>query len=158
MYKYILKRILFLIPTILGVTLIIYAVMNITPGDPAAAILGPGTPEADRIAYNEKIGYNDPFLQKYVRYVKNMVVHQDFGISYVTKQSAFTEILPRYLITIELSFLGVFLAALIGIPLGIKSAVNQYSLWDTIPSLLAFFMAAFPALSSWYVCCMTTVR
>ena len=145
MYKYILKRILFLIPTILGVTLIIYAVMNITPGDPAAQILGPGTPEADRIAYNEKLGYNDPFLQKYVRYVKNMVVHQDFGISYVTKQSAFTEILPRYLITIELSFLGVFLAALIGIPLGIKSAVNQYSLWDTIPSLLAFFMAAFPA-------------
>ena len=55
MYKYILKRLLFLIPTILGVTLIIYAVMNITPGDPAAAILGPGTPEADRIAYNEML-------------------------------------------------------------------------------------------------------
>ena len=72
MYKYILKRILFLIPTILGVTLIIYAVMNITPGDPAAAILGAGTPEADRIAYNEKIGYNDPFLQKYV--VKGVMI------------------------------------------------------------------------------------
>lgn len=158
MYKYILKRILFLIPTILGVTLIIYAVMNITPGDPAAAILGPGTPEADRIAYNEALGYNDPFLEKYVRYVKKMVVDQDFGISYVTKQSVFKEIWPRYVITLELSFLGVFLAALLGVPLGIKSAVNQYTLWDTIPSLAAFFLAAFPAfvlgLLLMYVFCL----
>ncbi len=145
MYRYVLKRIAFLIPTILGVTLIIYAVMNITPGDPGRAVLGPGTPQADIDAYNESIGYNDPFLIKYKNYVKKMIVDQDFGISYVTKQDAFNEIWPRYKITLALSFMGVFLAALIGIPLGIKSAVNQYSLWDTIPSLAAFFLAAFPA-------------
>ena len=145
MYRYVLKRIAFLIPTILGVTLIIYAVMNITPGDPGRAVLGPGTPQADIDAYNESIGYNDPFLIKYKNYVKKMVVDQDFGISYVTKQDAFKEIWPRYKITLALSFLGVFLAAVIGIPLGIKSAVTQYSLWDTIPSLAAFFLAAFPA-------------
>jgi peptide/nickel transport system permease protein len=140
-----LKRIAFLIPTILGVTLIIYAVMNITPGDPGRAVLGPGTPQADIDAYNESIGYNDPFLIKYKNYVKKMIVNQDFGISYVTKQDAFNEIWPRYKVTLALSFMGVFLAALLGIPLGIKSAVNQYSLWDTIPSLTAFFLAAFPA-------------
>jgi len=145
MYRYVLKRIAFLIPTILGVTLIIYAVMNITPGNPGLAVLGPGTPAVDVEAYNESIGYNDPFLIKYKNYVKKMVVDQDFGISYVTKQDAFKEIWPRYKVTLALSFMGVFLAALIGIPLGIKSAVNQYSLWDTIPSLVAFFMAAFPA-------------
>lgn len=145
MYRYVLKRIAFLIPTILGVTLIIYAVMNITPGDPGRAILGPGTPKADIDAYNESIGYNDPFLIKYKNYVKKMIVNQDFGISYVTKQDAFNEIWPRYKVTLALSFMGVFLAALLGIPLGIKSAVNQYSLWDTIPSLTAFFLAAFPA-------------
>ncbi len=145
MYRYVLKRIAFLIPTILGVTLIIYAVMNITPGDPGRAVLGPGTPQADIDAYNESIGYNDPFLIKYKNYVKKMIVDQDFGISYVTKQDAFNEIWPRYKVTLALSFMGVFLAALIGIPLGIKSAVNQYSLWDTIPSLAAFFLAAFPA-------------
>ncbi len=145
MYRYVLKRIAFLIPTILGVTLIIYAVMNITPGDPGRAVLGPGTPQADIDAYNESIGYNDPFLIKYKNYVKKMIVNQDFGISYVTKQDAFNEIWPRYKVTLALSFMGVFLAALLGIPLGIKSAVNQYSLWDTIPSLTAFFLAAFPA-------------
>ena len=145
MYRYILKRVAFLIPTILGVTLIIYAVMNITPGDPGRAVLGPGTPQADIDAYNESVGYNDPFLVKYKNYVKKMVIDHDFGISYVTKQDAFKEIWPRYKITLSLSFMGVFLAALIGIPMGIKSAVNQYSLWDTIPSLAAFFLAAFPA-------------
>ena len=145
MYRYILKRVAFLIPTILGVTLIIYAVMNITPGDPGRAVLGPGTPQADIDAYNESVGYNDPFLVKYKNYVKKMVIDHDFGISYVTKQDAFKEIWPRYKVTLSLSFMGVFLAALIGIPMGIKSAVNQYSLWDTIPSLAAFFLAAFPA-------------
>ena len=145
MYKFVIKRILLLIPTILGVTLIIYAVMNITPGNPGQAILGTGVSQEDIDAYNEKLGYNDPFLQKYVRYVKNMIFDQDFGISYVTKQDAFTEILPRYLITLKLAFLGVFLSAIIGIPLGIKAAVEQYKLWDTIPSIIAFLLAAVPA-------------
>lgn len=144
MSKFVIKRLLFLIPTILGVTLIIYAVMNITPGNPGQAILGPGVPPADIEAYNEAIGYNDPFLVKYVRYIKNMIFHQDFGISYITKQGVFDEIWPRYIITIKLAFLGVFLSAIIGVPLGIKSAVNQYKLWDTIPSLISFFLAAIP--------------
>ena len=144
MSKFVIKRLLFLIPTILGVTLIIYAVMNITPGNPGQAILGPGVPPADIEAYNDAIGYNDPFLVKYVRYIKNMIFHQDFGISYITKQGVFDEIWPRYIITIKLAFLGVFLSAIIGVPLGIKSAVNQYKLWDTIPSLISFFLAAIP--------------
>ena len=144
MYKFITKRVLFLIPTILGVTLIIYAVMNITPGDPGRMILGSNVSQEDVDAYNHTLGYDLPFLQKYIRYVKNMFTG-DFGISYVTKQNAFHEIWPRYIITLKLSFFGVFLAAILGIPLGIKSAVKQYSLWDTIPSLIAFFLAAVPA-------------
>ena len=144
MYKFISKRVLFLIPTILGVTLIIYAVMNITPGDPGRMVLGTSVSQEDVDAYNHALGYDLPFLQKYIRYVKNMFTG-DFGISYVTKQNAFHEIWPRYIITLKLSFFGVFLAALLGIPLGIKSAVKQYSLWDTIPSLIAFFLAAVPA-------------
>ena len=99
MYKYVLKRILFLIPTILGVALIIYAVMNITPGDPGRIILGPTVPQEDVDAYNDALGYNDPFLVKYVRYVKNLFTG-DFGISYVTKKDAFVEIWPRYLVTL----------------------------------------------------------
>ena len=74
-----------------------------------------------------------------------MVVNRDFGISYFTKQSVFNEIWPRYLVTIKLAFMGVILSAAIGIPLGIYAAVKQYTLWDTIPSIIAYLIAAVPA-------------
>ncbi|HCX62624.1 MAG TPA: peptide ABC transporter permease, partial [Clostridiales bacterium] len=64
MYNYIIKRILFLIPTVLGVVFIIYFVMNITPGDPARAMLGSSAPQADIDKLNHELGYDLPFLQK----------------------------------------------------------------------------------------------
>ena len=136
MYKYIAKRLLFLIPTILGVTFIIFAVMNITPGDPGRAILGVNASQADVDAYNHELGYDKPFLEKYVNYLEKMIFHGDFGTSYYTKQSVFDEIWPRYTLTIRMSLIAIILSSLIGIPIGIYAAVKQYSLWDTIPSLL----------------------
>jgi peptide/nickel transport system permease protein len=145
MYRYIIKRLLFLIPTILGVVFIIFLVMSFTPGDPARALLGVSAPQADVDALNHELGYDLPFLQKYFNYIKNMVVNRDFGTSYFTKQSVFDEIWPRYLVTIKLAMMGVVLSSIIGIPLGIYAAVKQYSLWDTIPSILAFLIAAIPS-------------
>jgi len=145
MYRYIIKRILFLIPTILGVVFIIFFVMNITPGDPARAMLGSSAPQVDIDKLNHELGYDLPFVQKYFNYIYNMVVKQDFGVSYFTKQSVFAEIWPRYIITIKLALMGVFVSSVIGIPLGIYAAVKQYSLWDTIPSILAFLIAAVPS-------------
>jgi len=142
MYRYIIKRLLFLIPTILGVVFIIFLVMSFTPGDPARALLGVSAPQADVDALNHELGYDLPFLQKYFNYIKNMVVNRDFGTSYFTKQSVFDEIWPRYLVTIKLAMMGVVLSSIIGIPLGIYAAVKQYSLWDSIPSILAFLIAA----------------
>ena len=144
MSKYVIKRILFLIPTIIGVTLIIYFVMNLTPGDPGRAILGTGVPQEDIDAYNHAIGYDLPFFQKFLNYLENMFLHGDFGISYVTKQPVFQEIWPRYITTIKLAFIGMIVSTLIGIPLGIYAAVKQYSLTDTISSLISFFLAAVP--------------
>jgi peptide/nickel transport system permease protein len=144
MHIYILKRLLFLIPTILGVTFIIFAIMNVTPGDPGRAFLGVNASQADIDAYNRQIGYDLPLLRKYANYVKNIVTEGDFGTSYFTKQKVFKEIWPRYVLTVKLSLMGVALAALIGVPLGILAAVRQYSLLDTIPSLISFFIAAIP--------------
>jgi len=145
MYRYIIKRLLFLIPTILGVVFIIFLVMNITPGDPARALLGVSAPQVDVDILNHELGYDLPFFQKYINYIKNMVLERDFGVSYFTKQSVFDEIWPRYLVTIKLALMGVLISASIGIPLGIYAAVKQYSLWDTIPSILAFLIAAIPS-------------
>ena len=144
MSKYVIKRILFLIPTVIGVTLIIYFVMNLTPGNPARAILGTGVPQADIDAYNHAIGYDLPFLQKFENYLVNMFFHGDFGISYVTKQPVFQEIWPRYIVTMKLAFTGMIVSTIIGIPLGICAAVKQYSVTDTVSSLISFLLAAVP--------------
>lgn len=144
MYKYVLKRLLFLIPTVLGVTFIIYAVMNITPGDPGRAILGANALQADVDAYNQMLGYNLPFLQKFFNYIKDLFLEGDFGVSYFTKQPVFAEIWPRYLFSVRLALMGAIASAVVGIPLGIYAAVKQYSLWDTVPSIISFFTAAIP--------------
>ena len=145
MYRYVIKRLLFLIPSVLGVIFILFLVMSMTPGDPARILLGDAASQEQINELNRQLGYDLPFLEKYVRYVYQMVVHQDFGVSYFTKQSVFEEIWPRYIVTVKLAFIGVVLSSLIGIPFGIYTAVRQYSLWDTIPSLIAFFIAAIPS-------------
>lgn len=144
MYKYIIKRLLFLIPTVIGVTFIIYFIMNITPGDPGRAILGSGVSQADVDAYNHAIGYDLPFLQKFINYLEDMFFHGDFGTSYVTKQPVFNEIWPRFITTIQLAFLGMIVSTVIGIPLGIYAAVKQYSVTDTVASVISFLLAAVP--------------
>ena len=145
MYRYVIQRLLFLIPSVLGVIFILFLVMSMTPGDPARILLGDAASQAQVDELNHQLGYDLPFLEKYVRYVYQVVVHQDFGVSYFTKQSVFEEIWPRYIVTVKLAFIGVILSSLIGIPFGIYTAVRQYSLWDTIPSLIAFFIAAIPS-------------
>lgn len=145
MIVYIVKRLLFLIPTVLGVTLIIFIVMNITPGDPARALLGASASQESVDQLNHELGYDQPFLTKYVNYLERIVVKQDFGTSYFTKQPVIKEIWPRFKITVLLSLIGVLLSVLIGVPLGVLTAVKQYSLLDSIPSLFAFLFAAIPS-------------
>jgi peptide/nickel transport system permease protein len=144
MYRYVIKRLLFLIPTILGVTLIIFFVMQITPGNPGRMILGVNALKADVDALNHELGFDRPFLIRYVNYIKKIVVNRDFGTSYFTKKPVFDEIWPRFMVTIRLSLVAIAIAIVTGVPLGIYSAVRQYTLWDTIPSLVAFFLAAIP--------------
>ena len=145
MYRYVLKRILFLIPTILGVIFIIFFVLNLTPGDPGRSILGPSAPQEAVDQLNEELGYNDPLVVKYVKYIKQLVVDHSFGVSYFTKQLVMDEVLGRFWVTLKLSFIGIIISTLVGVPLGMLTAVKQYSIWDYIPSMIAFLLAAVPA-------------
>lgn len=145
MYKYVIKRILFLIPTILGVAFIIYFVLNLTPGNPGRSILGPTASLEAVEQLNEELGYNDPFLKKYANYIIDVVTKGDFGTSYFTKQPVMNEVLPRFAVTLKLALIGIVISTLIGVPIGILTAVKQYSAWDYIPSILAFLLAAIPS-------------
>ena len=85
MLKYVGKRLLMMIPVLLGVTFIIFSMLYITPGDPARLVLGDSaSPEAVE-QYREEQGLNDPFLVQYGRYMKNLILHGDLGTSYSTK-------------------------------------------------------------------------
>lgn len=84
MHRYIIKRLLFLIPTVLGVTLIIFIVMSITPGNPGRMILGPNANAAEVEAMNEELGYNDPVVVRWFNYLKDIVTKGSFGQSYST--------------------------------------------------------------------------
>lgn len=143
MAKFILKRILILIPTLLAIIFIVFVLMNITPSNPAQVMLGPkATQEAvDRL--NHELGIDRPLLVRYVNYVADLV-QGDMGISYTTGRAVFDGIISRFPITILLATSAILLAVLIGVPLGIVAAVKQYSVFDIAGTSFAMFMASMP--------------
>ena len=143
MYKYICKRILMMIPVIIGVSLLVFLVLKMTPGDPARVVAGSEADEATVEQIREELGLNKPVLQQYVDYMLNLL-HGDMGTSYTTNKPVVDEILARMPTTFILAFAGVFVAVLIGIPLGIISATKQYSILDYISTLLALGGVAMP--------------
>ena len=144
MYKYIIRRLLMIIPILLGVSLIIFVILQLTPGDPAGLILGAGADQAAIDKLNEELGYNRPFYVKYASYVSNVILRLDFGTSYRTRLPVYNSIKSRIPISITLAFGTIVFASLVGIPIGVLSAVKQYSLVDTVPTVVSLFLAAMP--------------
>ena len=128
-YKYIIKRILALIPILLGVTFIVYAIMSFQPGDPARMLLGTAATEESIQQLREEMGLNDPFLVQYARYIWDLI-HGDMGISYVSGNEVSFEIFSRFPNTVILAVGAIFFAVVVSIPIGIISATKQYSIFD----------------------------
>ena len=144
MYRYVIKRILMMIPVMLGVTFVIFSMMYISEGDPARMILGEGAQEAEVEALREELGLNDPFLTRYVNYIKGIVTEGDLGVSYTTGRSVSEEIFDRWPTTMLLAVLSVLLATAIGVPTGIISATKQYSIFDNLAMVLALVGVSMP--------------
>jgi len=117
--------------------------MSLTPGDPGRIILGQSASQEAVNQLNAQLGYDRPFLIRYGNYVLNSL-KGDFGTSYRTGRPVFESIFLRFPTTAKLAFGGVLLSVLIGIPLGILSAVKQYSSIDMVSTVSAMFMAAIP--------------
>ena len=144
MFNYIAKRLLMIIPVILGVTFLIFTIMNLTPGDPAMMILGEGAKPEEYSALREEMGLNDPFLVRYARYVWD-AMHGDFGKSYRTNIPVFEEIATRLPYTLNLAVISTIIAIIVGIPIGVLSAVRQYSLSDNIALGTSLLLTSMPA-------------
>ena len=142
--RYVVKRILLTIPTLLAVTFIVFTINYFTPGDPVRAILGDNATQEQMDAKRVELGLDQPFLVQFFTYVKNIVTKLDFGTSYVTGRSVSKEILERFPTTLKLTFLGIALAVVIGIILGLLAAIKQYTIFDYLSTILAVVGASMP--------------
>lgn len=143
MWKYIVRRILLMIPMMIAVTLIIYALVSMSSVDPTHLILGAEATQEEIQALRSSLHLDDPLLVRYVLWLKD-AVRGDFGDSWYYSGPVFSFILARWPNTIILTVLSMVIAMVIGIPLGVLSAVKQYSVSDRFLTTLSMILAAIP--------------
>ena len=144
MFRYIVKRILWLIPILLGVSFIVFTIMYLSPGDPVTMILGEGASEEAYQALRTEIGFDQSFIVQFLNYVRGVVFEFDLGRSYVSNRVVLDEILVRLPNTIRLASWSILFATLIGIPLGVISATRPYSKVDNVVMFISLVGVSMP--------------
>ena len=146
MWTYILRRLLQAIPTLLIISLLIFSLLYVTPGDPVDLILGTedGTvSEEQRAVVEEQWGLDKPFLVRYVNFVVN-ACKGDLGTSYATNQDVFDSVMTRMPATLKLAAFSMLLALVVSVPLGILAALKHNSIWDSLATALATVGVSLP--------------
>jgi peptide/nickel transport system permease protein len=143
MFTYIARRLLLLLPVLLGVTLITFALTRIIPGNPIAQLVSPlATPE-QRQALAHQHGLDQPLIEQYYTYVKGLA-HGDLGTSFTTNQPVREDLTSRFAATFELTFYAMILSMLLGVPLGITAAVWRNGPADHVARVLSVTGIALP--------------
>lgn len=144
MAKYIFKRFVLMIPVLIGVSFLVFFLMDLTPGTPADIILGELATYEAKQEMNEKLGWNKPFLERYFDYMRN-ALKGDMGKSYRSDLPVMGEIFSRLPTTFQLALYSMVLASLVGIPFGIICAVKQYSFIDNTLTILSLIFISIPS-------------
>ena len=122
MLYFTLRRIVLLIPVIVGLTIIMFAIARLLPGDPVALAAGPNATQAEIAALAQQFGLDQPVWVQYLRYVQGLM-HGDLGTSLLTRRPVAADIAAYLPATLELVFAAMFIAVAVGIPLGLLTAV-----------------------------------
>lgn len=144
MLKYIIKRILLMIPVLLGVIIVVFTLNYMSPSDPVNIIAGATAPDSIKEEIRVELGLDQPYHVQLFNYIKGVVTKLDFGKSYITKTDVREDILSRFPTTLKLSLLMITFGSVIGILLGVISATKQNSLFDYIGTFLALVGASLP--------------
>ena len=145
MLKYIIKRLLAMIPVLLGVILVVFLIMSMTNGDAATIILGETASEEALEAVREEWGLNDPLPVQYIRYIFNLC-RGDFGTSYRTGKAVADEIFTnRFPATLRLAVAALVFSLILALPLGIFAAIKQNTWFDTISMVISLIGISMPA-------------
>jgi peptide/nickel transport system permease protein len=134
--QYLIRRLLAVIPVLLGISLIVFMLVHLVPGDVVSILLGPTTTPAARDALRKLFGLDEPLPTQYLTWLVG-VLHGDLGTSLRTGQPVLKSILDRFSVTLELTGLAMLIALLIGVPAGVIGAVKQYSKIDYAVTLFA---------------------
>lgn len=143
MFKYIIKRLLLLIPVLIGVSIIVFTIMRVFSADPSETVLGQRATEDMRNAWRETNGLNDPIYIQYWDFVKGIFTG-DWGKSYYTKTPVLKEIFARFPATVELAICSIIFASIFGIIIGVISAVKKNSIFDNVGMFLALIGVSVP--------------
>lgn len=144
MGRFILKRLLALIPTILIIVFVVYFIMDLTPSDPGHLILGQLASEEAVEAKNIELGYDKPFTVRYVKYIWDLC-HGSLGKSWISGKGVFESVMARFPVTVILAAGASLIGVVVGVALGVLAAVKQYTFWDAMGTTLAMILASFPA-------------
>jgi peptide/nickel transport system permease protein len=143
MIGFIIRRTLVVIPTLLGITIIVFTMLAITPGDPAELLLGERATKESLEAMREYLGLNKPLYVQYGMFLKR-VAKFDLGETIWTRQKVYIEIMERFPATIELTLAAMIISSFFGVLLGIISATKQYSWFDYVSMLGSLFGVSMP--------------
>ena len=143
MIKFVIKRLLSIIPMMLVIIFIVFALVSMSRVDVGRNKLGADASEEDVYAYNEELGLYDPLVVRYGRYIAG-VCRGDFGTSYYYNEPVMKIIMGRWPYTIILTLLSMGIAMLVGISLGVLSAVRQYSILDRVATVASMLPSAVP--------------
>ncbi|WP_411954144.1 ABC transporter permease [Alkalibacillus sp. S2W] len=143
MTVYIIRRVLQLIPVLLGVSILVFSLMHLTPGNPAQLMAGESAPPDTIEQIEESLGLNDPLPVQYWDYISG-VVQGDLGTSMRYNTPVADEVWPKFIVTLELSIYSTILSIFMGLLAGIISAVRQYSISDITIMIIALFGLSMP--------------
>ena len=144
MSRYLIRRILIAVPSLLGISLVLFAVLALAPGDPFSELAtNPAIPPSVQAALRAKFGLDDPIAVRYLHWLAAMV-HGDWGFSFVSRVNVDTLILQRLPVTLAVIGASQVLALLVALPVGVYAATKPYSAFDQIASTLAFIGFALP--------------
>ncbi|WP_374424329.1 ABC transporter permease subunit [Paracoccus sp. (in: a-proteobacteria)] len=146
MLRFILSKLLYLFPTVFGITLVAFSFIRLLPGDPVLLMAGERGVSPERYAeITAQLGYDKPIWQQYLSYL-NQLAHGDLGNSLVTKKPVLAEFLTLFPATVELGLVAIIIATLIGVPVGVIAAIKRGSWFDQISmtgALVGFSMPIF---------------
>ena len=143
-YGYIIQRLLLALVVILGVTFVVFMIVQIVPGDPARVILGPYANDDAVANLRERLGLNKPFLEQYVTWLAN-AVRGNFGTSLLTSQPVAPQLVQRLGPSLELAFVSLLVGMAVSFPIGIISAVKPGSVIDIIGSIFSQIGVSVPS-------------